>query len=208
MRRGHIKQILFFALPISALILILVLYAPTYLNYADPPKKADAVVLFIGPDLEAGEARKKEANKLLDAGYADYLIIPAYGHIYRKADQQSLSVNSDSSKTKKSGPAGNYPRFYENTHIEVLEANRIMDHFGLKKANFVSSPYHMRRIKVMADHVFHLKNSDQIAYQIKFVPSLLKSSWAKVRPWDLQYMETMASEYTKIVWFYLYIFSL
>ena len=168
MLKGHKKLILFFTLPISALILILVLYAPTYLNYADPPTKTDAVVLFVGPDV----TREKEANKLLDAGYADVLIVPAYGHIYRKADRQSLPVRIDSSNVKNSSIASKYPSFYENTHIEMLEAKRIMDHFGYKKANFVSSPYHMRRIKLMTDHVFHLKNSDPIAYQIKFVPSL------------------------------------
>ena len=201
MWRRPIKLILFFTLLISALILISVLYAPNYLNYADPPTKADAVVLFPGPDMEA---REKEANKLLDAGYADYLIIPAYGRISRKADQQSLRVNKASSTTKNSGPFGNYPRFYEHTHVEVTEAKRIMDHFGLKKANFVSSPFHLRRIKVMTDHVFHLKNSGPIAYQIKFVPALLESSWPKVPPWELKYMETMASEYIKMAWFYLY----
>jgi hypothetical protein len=36
-------------LTLSALIFILVLYAPNYLNYADPPIKADAIVLFVGP---------------------------------------------------------------------------------------------------------------------------------------------------------------
>jgi hypothetical protein len=94
----NIKLILFFALPISALILILVLYAPHYLNYADPPIKADAIVLFIGPDLEA---RKKEANKLLDAGYANYLIIPAYGRIYRKTNQQTLSGSNSKPRTSR-----------------------------------------------------------------------------------------------------------
>jgi hypothetical protein len=92
MRRGHIKLILFFALPISVLIIISVLYAPNYLNYADPPIKADAVVLFIGPDLEA---REKEANKLLDAGYADYLIIPAYGRISMKMPYRPVSFTLD-----------------------------------------------------------------------------------------------------------------
>jgi len=202
------KLILYLALPISALIIFLVLHAPTYLNYADPPTKADAVVLFVGPDLETTDARKKEANKLLDADYADVLIVPAYSHIYRKADRQSLPVRIDLSNVKYSSVVSNYPSFYENTHIEVLEAKRIMDHFGFKKANFVSSPYHMRRIKVMTDHIFHLKNTDQIDYQIKFVPSPLKPSWAKVSQWDLKHIEILASEYTKTVWFYLYIFSL
>ena len=59
MWRGHIKLILFIALPISVLILISVLYAPNYLNYADPPTKADAVVLFIeNTHIEVLEAKR------------------------------------------------------------------------------------------------------------------------------------------------------
>jgi hypothetical protein len=37
------------------------------------------------------------------------------------------------------GRIGRYHHFYENTHIEVLEAKLIMDHSGSKKANFGSS---------------------------------------------------------------------
>jgi hypothetical protein len=178
MWRRPIKLILFFALPVSALIFISVLYAPNYLNYADQPIKADAVVLFIGPDLEA---REKEASKLLDAGYANYLIIPAYNRISMKMPQipASLTLNNDSSKTKNAGPAGIYPHFYENTHIEVLEAKRIMDHSGFKKANFVSSPSHLRRVKLITDHVFQHQNSAPDAYQIKFVPAIVESSGAE-----------------------------
>ncbi len=200
---------------ISALIFISALYSPNYLKYADQPIKADAVVLFIGPP--AG-VREKEANKLLEAGYADFLIIPAYNRIFMKIPHLPASIDGDGRlklslsltlrngplKIKNTGSAGSYPHFYENTHIEVLEAKRIMDRSGFKKANFVSSPSHMRRIKMMTEHVFQQKNSTPDAYQIKFVPAIVESSEVNAPPWDLKYIGAIATEYIKIAWFYSY----
>jgi uncharacterized SAM-binding protein YcdF (DUF218 family) len=196
------QHLILLTFPFLTLLVILTLLAPHYLNYADQPARADAVVLFIGPGLEA---REKEANKLLEAGYADYLIIPAYGRIHRKADQQTLSALSVIAvQNQNPGPVGRYPKFYENTHIEVLEAKRIMDHSGFKKANFVSSPSHMRRIKMITDHVFHQKNSNQDAYQIKFVAVRTDLFLPEASPWDLKYIGAIASEYIKMFWFYAY----
>ena len=200
---------------ISALIFISVLYAPYYLKYADQPIKADTVVLFIGPD---SEVREKEANKLLEAGYADYLIIPAYNRIFMKIPRLpasidggggvklplSLTLRNGPLKIKNTGPAGKYPHFYENTHIEVLEAKRIMDRCGFEKANFVSSPSHMRRIKMITDHVFQQKNSTPDAYQITFVPAIVESSEVKASLWDMEYVGAITAEYIKIAWFYSY----
>jgi uncharacterized SAM-binding protein YcdF (DUF218 family) len=208
MRRGHIKLILFFALPISALVLILALYAPNYLNYADPPIKANAVVLFIGSDLEA---REKEANKLLDAGYADYLIIPAYGRISMKMPQLPLSLtlggggrgggdlNNDSSKTKNSGPVGNYPRFYENTHIEALEAKRMLDDLGLRSAMLISSAYHMRRIRLIAVRVF-----DAGRYSISCKPASWGTLFTAADWLNQERRQIIVSEYVKMAWFLVY----
>jgi hypothetical protein len=202
MTKLHMKSFLFLALLLLALLLVLTLYAPHYLNYADPPGKADAVVLFIGgTDMEA---RKKEANRLLSDGYANCLIIPGSGHIIGTANKLLPVIINEFAPTKKSGAFGKYPHFYENTHIEVLEAKRIMDHFGFKKANFVSAPYHMRRIKMMTDHVFHKKNSDSDAYQINFVPARLEPPLTNTVPWDLKYIEEMVSEYVKMAWFFSY----
>jgi uncharacterized SAM-binding protein YcdF (DUF218 family) len=202
MWRRHISLILLFALSVSGQIIILFLFAPGYLKYADPPIKADAIVLFLGTD---SEAREKEARKLLDAGYADSLITPAYGRIYRKANQQTPSVLSVIAvQIQNPGPVGRYPRFYENTHIEVLEAKRIMDHYGFTKADFVSSPSHMRRIKMITDRVFRQKNSVSGSYQINFVPVRAELSLHKASPWDLKNIGNVASEYIKMAWFLSY----
>jgi uncharacterized SAM-binding protein YcdF (DUF218 family) len=90
------------------------------------------------------------------------------------------------------------------SHIEVLEAKRIMDHSGFKKANFVSSPSHMRRIKMITDHVFQQNNSAPGAYQINFVPIRAESSLPKAQPWDLKNIRNVVYEYIKMAWFFSY----
>ena len=92
--------------------------------------------------------------------------------------------------------------FIENTHIEVLEAKRIMDDSGFKKANFVSFPSHMRRIKMITDHVFQQKNSAPYAYQINFVPLRAEPSLPKASPWDLKNIGNVVYEYIKMAWFF------
>lgn len=181
-------------LPFLALLLIFALYLPHYLNYADQPAKADAVVLFLGND---NKARNMEADRLLSDGYANYLIIPALGQVISTSEKKPF-------QTKKSAATGRYPHFYENTHIEVLEAKRIMDQSGFKKANFVSSPSHMRRIKMITDHVFQQKNSAPDAYQINFVPMRAEPSLPKASPWDLKNIGNVVYEYIKMAWFFSY----
>ena len=39
---------------------------------------------------------------------------------------------------------------FEDTHVEILRARSILQNMGLKSVNFVSSPYHMRRIKMIS----------------------------------------------------------
>jgi len=190
----NVNLTIFIALPIAVLILISVLYAPNYLNYADQPIKADAVVLFLSTD---SKARYMEAERLLSDGYANYLIIPILGKVSSTSGEKPF-------RKKISDPKGKYPRFYEDTHIEVLEAKRIMDQSGFKKANFVSSPTHMRRIKIITGHVFQKKNPAPNAYQIKFVPMRTETSLPKVSPWDMKSIGNVAYEYIKMVWFYSY----
>ncbi|MGD0169290.1 MAG: hypothetical protein ABSE54_06180, partial [Smithella sp.] len=75
-KRNKGLVILFFILVILA---GLILYSPRFLLYSSEYKKADAIILFLGPDFKA---RQKEAYGLLSEGMADYLIIPAYHKTY------------------------------------------------------------------------------------------------------------------------------
>jgi hypothetical protein len=63
----------------------------------------------------------------------------------------------------------NYPKYYEDTHIEILESRKMMDKAGFKSGIFVASPYHMRRIGIIAAKVF-----GNHGYQLTFVPSRYK----------------------------------
>jgi hypothetical protein len=84
-RKGLI--ILAFVLLIIAGI---VLDSPQFLLYSTDYKKADAIIILLGPDFKA---RKKEANELVNKGMADYLIIPAYHKTYRIYDKGGGNIH-------------------------------------------------------------------------------------------------------------------
>jgi hypothetical protein len=186
--------ILIFVLLITAGI---VLYSPRFLLYATDYKKVDAIVILLGPDFKA---RQKEANELIDKGMTDYLIIPAYHKAYRinSEDKGKYLLNYLKSPGFNDKKAVSYPDFYEDTHIEIIEAQKVMSFFGLKSAIFVSSPYHMRRVNSIVSKIF------DVHHDFYFVPTkyekapadfweLSSSDWKKVR-----------REYGKIIWFYIY----
>ncbi len=175
-----------------------VLLSPYFLLYSTDYNKADAIILLLGPDFKA---RHKEAKKLIRMGMTDYLIISAYNKTYRIYDQGERQVllpkmnfaeNDSNMKTS-------YPTFYEDTHIEIIKAEKIMSTYGLKSAIFVSSPYHMRRIKFIAGKVFNLNHAG-----FYFVPTTHEKAPANF--WQLSSAEwrKVRREYSKIVWFFIY----
>lgn len=182
------------------LISNIIIYAPQFLLYSSDYGKADAIVLFLGPDFTA---RQKEAYKIVDEGKADYLIIPAYHKVYRilnKGNLKSLLPDLSSRKLMKERAILNpAPYFYEDTHIETIEARKIMSDYKLKSAIFVSSPYHMRRIKLIVANVFA---GEQAGYY--FVPTIYEKapgSFWELSPTD---WKKVSREYIKIIWFCFY----
>ena len=183
-----------------AILLALAFYAPHYLTYADTPIKSDVVLLLIGPGIEA---RAKEALQLMTERCSDYMVISAYGKILKISDggalvstRQNPSIinNSTSKRTDKH----EFP-FYEDTHLEVRYAKAMMDEVGFKSANFVSSPYHMRRVKLIADRVFAGGN-----YNLSFVPSRYEETHKNLWWLNKYDLKWVLSEYSKIIWFLLY----
>lgn len=184
------------------------------LVYSDPPGKSEIIMLFPVPEFSLID---REALQLIDEGFAGYMCIPTSLSLYKKdPDGNSLSPlrvpfvipsideirngsRSDISlpffyKIRK---AYGFPDFYENTHVEMLLAKKVMDASGFRKAIFVSSPYHMKRMKIIAGKIFGP------AYHITMVPSRfekwdggLPDSWG-----DLKYL---LLEYPKIIWFLCY----
>lgn len=183
---------------ISVIVGAGVLYSPRFLLYSSKYKKANAIILILGPDFKA---RQKEAYKLINEGMTDYLIIPAYHKVYRVYDKDTkkyLSPNLYSFKTDQKNIAAP-PGFYEDTHLEIIEARKIMSGYGLNSAIFVSSPYHMRRIKLIAMEVFNTNKCD-----FYFVPTRYERAPANYWELSLADWKKVRREYGKILWFFLY----
>jgi len=186
------KILTYFLVLFLAIFFVALYYGPRYLTYADKPLRSDALVLFVGLD---NKTRQEDANRLMHEGFARYLFIPAYGRI---TEASSLSSTAGA---KKANPkliiSGLKPKpYFENTHVEVLEAKRMMEQYGLKSAIFVSSPDHMRRIKIIAERIF-----PEEAVRIVFVP--IRVEPAHQDPILSDYRR-MGKEYVKIIWFLMY----
>jgi len=199
MRRIRKKLLILFALFPGLVCLALVL-GPRYLLYADPPAASDVVVLFVGPGFED---RLTEARRLVREGYARSLLIPAYhGSFRRNDDGHIVSVGGDF--IEKFFPAvrvamGTFPACYEETHVETIEARRLMDSRGFRTALFVSSPYHMRRIRLICKEVF-----DAERYTVRFVPAQPLNTIRKPSRFNVAGIRWQTSEYLKIGWFLAY----
>jgi hypothetical protein len=175
-----------------------VLYSPRYLLYSSEYKKANAIILLLGPDFKA---RQKEAYKLINDGMADYLIVPAYHKAYRIYDNGILKYLSPNLYSSKSGQKNidAPPGFYEDTHLEIIEAQKVMSGYGLKSAILVSSPYHMRRIQLIVMKVFGKNKGD-----FYFVPTSYEKAPANCWELSLADWKKVRKEYGKIIWFFIY----
>ena len=168
---------------------------PNYLLYATPAIEADAVVLFLGP---GEEARRKQVDELVARGLAKFVIVPYEGIIFETRVSRA-PVNPAKTAAISRGIRTDTQRFYvARAHIEVLQAQALMALMGATSANFVSSPYHMRRIEIMAARVF-----DGDKYHIAFVPTAYEPRHV---PWFLAWddVKRVFSEWGRIVWFFLY----
>lgn len=196
------------------LLLVGLTLSPRYLVYSDPVQKSDIIVQFVGSDQDA---RFREARQLVLEGHADYLFIPTLFKLYRtNKDRTGLTAirfadikkgiglpqpryenEMDIDYFKKIRSAYGFPSLYEDTHAEILLAKKAMDACGFSSAIFVSSPYHMKRIKIIIGRVF---NS---SYDIKVVPSRFekKITASLLSQQDIQHVFT---EFPKIVWFLFY----
>lgn len=190
---GKIILILAIILAVSAVGL---LYAPGFLSYSTQYAHADAVILLLGPDFSA---RQKHARDLIEKGMADYLIIPAYDKTYRfeQGVMKLLPAEKDRPVNgERTRPV--LPQYYEDTHLELIKAKKTMMLLGKKSAIFVSSPYHMRRIRIMVNKEF---DPYPILY---FSPTPYDP--APLSAWELSASDwkKIWREYIKIAWFMIY----
>ncbi len=191
---------LFFLVAAFISMTLFVTFAPGFLFTENVPRIADAVVLFVGP---GNEARIDEARHLIKEGYASYLLIPSTGEMFKSNPAGGLVKIAGSQPRgelfRRIRMAANYRKYFENTHIEALEAKRMMDELGLRSAMLVSSGYHMRRIRLIGNRVF---NADR--YSIRCNPARWQRAFTAADWLDGEKCGIIVSEYVKIGWFLVY----
>jgi uncharacterized SAM-binding protein YcdF (DUF218 family) len=172
-----------------------VVVVPGFLLYATMPIEADAVVLFGGGDQDA---RQRLVEEVTARGIAKFVIIPAQGQVFETQVADRL-INPDKTTAIAAGILKRHHRSdVEATHIEMLQAEALMDYIGADTANLVSAPYHMRRLEIVAGRVFEPE-----AYRLAFVPTIhAPPHW----PWFLSLADWrwVLSEYIHILWFVFY----
>ena len=85
------------------------------------------------------------------------------------------------------------------THIEALEAKRMMDERGFSSALLVSSPYHMRRIRLIAGKVF-----GEDKYRFRCIPTSFERPYSAASWFDKYSSGILVNEYIKLGWFMMY----
>lgn len=185
---------------VLALACLFFFFGPSFLIYDEKPVKSDAIILFCG---DYYKTRERAAEKLLLEGYARYLIVPLYDDVQHILPEGRVVHSSPSEKPASQmfhmRKAVLYEKYYEDTHVELLEGKRIMDEMGLHSIILVSSPYHMKRIKLIADMVFSGPK-----YSFKCVPTPYERPFAAGDWFDKANSTMMFREYAKLVWFFLY----
>ena len=196
--RMSLKHLAFIFLILFALALFF--YSPRYLILKNNPVKSDVVILLLG---SINKERAEEAHRLITEGYAGTLFVPAQKKTFTISDNGSLShylkkLSNQNWLNPKREIKLNY-QFQENTHLEIIAAKSMMDSANFTSAIFVSSPYHLRRIKIIANKVFIGK-----AYQLSFIPSYPLGKDEAFWVINKNTVAMVVSEYAKIAWFLLY----
>ena len=159
-------------------------------------------MLMIGHDMQR---RTTGAKSLLRKGCASLLMIPARNKV--------LSYNSATDTLVETGwrmPAHVFQDIVrqtknafliepENTQVEFRIGLALMNRLSLNSAIIVSSPYHMRRIRMIVLH--EARNSGK---HFIFVPADANQKFDPLWIFDLSQVKWIAKEYIKIVWFLFY----
>ena len=196
-RRG--KVVVRFFVSMFVAVLAGVLMAPAFLVYSQQLEKVDCVIVMVGG--EPG-VRVRGAEQLVEQGRTEALLIPAYYKVAFAEDSglgEWGNVHIAAVVDKPVTFLGRKFRVFENTHLEMIMGKKIMDKLGYCSAIIVSSPYHMRRLQLIAGKVFG--DGD---YRIGFeaTPFEKYDTLGCFRSWGG--FEIVMSEYLKIGWFLVY----
>ncbi|WP_028530584.1 YdcF family protein [Paenibacillus sp. HW567] len=179
----HRKRILFLYLPIL-LILLLFFTAGRFLPLMQPPQQAHVIIVLSG-----GAGRVEQGAELYQAGYAPYLLLSnskestsASGDMLQTA--LALGIPTDAILTENAALST-----YQNAELTLP----IMKQHGFTSAIVVSSEFHMRRVKLLFDHVYK-KSGIELTYIGSDSGYNAKSWWS-----DRYSRETTFNEYTKMI---------
>ena len=180
-----------------------VIMAPAFLVHSRPVEKVDCAIMLVGGE---NDVRFKGAEQLVAEVKASALLVPAHHRVLYNDKKESRSFSETQRIAAQAVPLGGRRlrlfgkswRIFENTHLELLTGRRMMEKLGYRSAVIVSSPYHMRRLQLIAHKVF----GDD--FRIGFAATPFEaydvigcySSWNNFR--------NVASEYAKIGWFLVY----
>jgi uncharacterized SAM-binding protein YcdF (DUF218 family) len=172
----------------------LVWWAASPLRLNDPPRSADAIVVFAGGVGESGKAgggaqeRLKQALDLYRAGYAKYLVLSSgYVYSFREAEtMRALAVDQGV-------PAGSIvlEERAMNTYQNVRFVDDILKDHHWRTILLVSSPYHMRRAVL----VWHKQAAD---VDVVSTPSPHSQFYDHSRGISLEQLRGIAQEYLAI----------
>jgi len=153
-----------FGLSIAAIIFII----PFYLTYSDAPQRAEAAVVLVCPGFEA---RMKEAKELARKGLIKRILIPAYSEVIGPSDSHVHIGYKPSMGGDPYNPTAKISKSHlsdQNTYRELVRAREMIDGYGFRSAVIVSSPYHMRRVKIMCSEVFPSEDYDILCIGTKY----------------------------------------
>ncbi len=198
-----------FGLSVVIFLTILLVLSPSLLVYSENPEKSDAILLLVGP---VTKARRQYANELLDTGYGKVLLIPAFNQALDREGKRIPCNFTKRNKTKNytlASQSGNSTRdtnissllcqYMEDTHRELLRGRKMMEALDIHSVNIVSSPYHLRRIKFISEHVFEHYPVTIHLTPTPYGPQPVKLWWT-----DRDQRWWVLNEWIKLIWFFIY----
>ncbi|MEC0169768.1 YdcF family protein [Paenibacillus graminis] len=178
------KRILFLYLPVLLVLTLCFFGAGRFLQFNQSPKKADAIIVLSG-----GTGRIEDAVELYKSGYAPYLLLSNSKEITSTSGDMlqtalALGIPDDAILTEDAALST-----YQNAKLTLP----IMKQHGFTSAIVVSSDFHMRRVKLLFDHVYN-----HSGIELTYVGS--DSGYNAKRWWSDKYSrETTFNEYTKMI---------
>jgi len=165
------------------------------LRIIEPPRQADAIVIFAGGAGETGRAgggaleRLKQAVDLYKAGYSRSLIISS-GYVYTLREAEVMRASAIDQGIPASAIL--LEEKASNTYLNVRYVDDILRSRGWTRILLVSSPYHMRRALL----VWH-----RVAPDVDVVPTppIVSQFYEHQRGASLEQVRAVLQEYVAIV---------